>query len=262
MVKKVAFDKPPVVEVACGAGFDLSQRLTAGHIGLFWQTVESEFPNIDEVSPLPPPQRPDAVTIELSNLPPLARTWLSSEDGSRLMQLQGDRFIYNWKRQEDDDQYPSFDMVYKEFQECLGRFLKFLEHYKISKPDFRYLELQYVNHIGNSNGLQDVGKAGVLVDHTRLESKDRFLPAPTAYNWQSQYPMPDDTGLLTITAQTAISRATGGELLRLDMSTRGSPKEDTAESFDKWFELAHDWIVQGFCDITVPELHKIWMRTR
>jgi uncharacterized protein (TIGR04255 family) len=45
------FDKPPVTEVVLGLAFkDLP--LQVGHVGLFWQKVRDEFPNIEERPPL------------------------------------------------------------------------------------------------------------------------------------------------------------------------------------------------------------------
>ena len=260
MVKKVDFGKPPVVEVVCGVGLGLSKRLMAGHIGLFWDRIKDQFPNLEEAPPLPPPQRPETFTIEVSNLPPLPRTWFSSEDGSRLIQIQGDRFVYNWKREEDEAEYPNFDKIYAKFQEILSQFIDFLEISGYGKPRYNYLELQYVNHIGPWNGLDAVGSSGVLADHSHLKNSARFLPLPVAYNWQSHYELPEGLGHLYVTTQTAISRPTGESVVRLEMATRGSPKDSSASSFDEWFDLAHDWIVLGFCDLTVPELHKIWRR--
>ena len=262
MVKRVDFDRPPVVEVVCGVGLELSQRLTAGHVGLFWHSIQDKFPNIEEAPPLPELTQAEAVKIEFSSLPPLPRTWLLSEDGSRLVQIQGDRFLYNWKRDEEGAAYPSFDKVYAEFQEYFDKFIKFLDSFGLGTPEVQYLELQYVNHIGAWNGLDLVGGTGVLVDHKHIEDAARFLPAPETFGWQSNYLLPDGQGQFHLNARTAKRRSTGEKLVRLDLGARGQPKDASAESFDSWFELAHDWIVQGFCDLTAPELHKFWGRTR
>ena len=30
---------------------------------------------------------------------------------------------------------------------------------------------------------------------------------------------------------------------------------------DSWFDLAHEWITQGFADVTSPTMHTDWGRT-
>ena len=263
MVKKVDFRRPPVVEVACGVGFALTQRLTAGHIGQFWHSVEDDFPNIEEVAPLPPPNLQEAVKIEVSEIPPMPRTWLLSEDGSRLMQLQADRFLYNWKREEEEEEeipYPGFDIIYDEFKNHLDLYMEFLVDAGYEKPSYDYLELQYVNHIGAWNGLDVVGRTGALIDHMHSKDPARFLPMPRAFRWQSQYPMPDENGNLGMTVQTATKQPTGEDIIRLDMTARSGLKDGSESSLDKWFALAHEWIVRGFCDVTTPELHDVWKR--
>ena len=50
----VKFDRPPVVEVACGILFGTTVPLRAAHIGLYWQRIRNEFPRIEEAPPLSP----------------------------------------------------------------------------------------------------------------------------------------------------------------------------------------------------------------
>jgi hypothetical protein len=48
---------------------------------------------------------------------PLPRSWFRSADGHGLIQLQRDRFVYNWKRETPEDgPYPSYDVVVVEFE--------------------------------------------------------------------------------------------------------------------------------------------------
>jgi len=265
LTKKVDFQQPPVVEVVCGAAFRLGAKLKAVDVGLFWQTIRTSFPRVEEVAPIPPIITPDGIfQIELGfngNVPPLARSWLISQDGNRLLQVQGDRLLYNWKREQTDQTYPSFDSVYREFTRYLKKFEAFLRNQQFPDPAYEQFELNYVNNIGDGNGLSKVGANGVLIDHMRKSDGNRFLPMPEAFNWQTAYPLPNNQGRLQINAATAVVKGTGDQIVRLDMVARGKPEEPIRTNMDTWFELAHEWIVVGFCDATNPELHKIWGRT-
>ena len=263
----VKFAKPPVVEVVCGVLFGTPQPLKTVHIGLFAQSLRGEFPVVEEKDPLGPvieplPGHEQFTQLEFLTLPPLRRTWLISPDRRNLIQLQQDRFLFNWKKSEADDTYPSYQLVIERFNSYLRRFADFLVVEGIGCPTYRQYELTYVNHIQTSNGL-DAGLGNILVDHIRTERKDRFLPEPEAFNWATSYPLPNDSGRLHVIAQTAL-RLDGGArtpILRLDMTARGMPSNTDDDARTAWFDVAHDWITHGFVDCTSAALQeKYWER--
>ena len=52
----------------------------------------------------------------------------------------------------------------------------------------------------------------------------------------------------------------GIPLLVLEIKTRGIGESTTKEAIREWFDVAHEWIVRGFTDLTTPEIQKIWER--
>src|SRR5947209_6356975 len=89
----VRFDRPPVIEVACGVAFRLPKPLKSAHIGLYWSKVAREFPRCDDAPPIPMivevgSDSMPAIQIETSSLPPLRRAWLIDAQGTHLLQLQ------------------------------------------------------------------------------------------------------------------------------------------------------------------------------
>jgi uncharacterized protein (TIGR04255 family) len=176
------------------------------------------------------------------------------------LQIQRDRFLYNWKRAGDEDAYPRFDRVFPEFEKYLSSFCKFAESENIGTIEPRQYELTYVNHITMNNGLELVGEGALLVDHTIQAKEGRFLPPPSAFNWRSVYALPDDAGRLYCAAQTVRSTA-GDRIVRLDLTARGFPGDASDAARGRWFDTAHDWIVNGFVDVTAPEVQvKSWER--
>jgi len=100
------FDKPPVIEVVCGLQFNPISALSVPYIGRLWSKFEADYPKTREAAPLLP-------TIEQfgegsrgslypfgDELPP-PRIWFESADGNRLIQVQRDRFMHNWKKERD-----------------------------------------------------------------------------------------------------------------------------------------------------------------
>lgn len=266
MAEKIRFDKPPVVEVVCGVLFSTPTPLRAAQVGLFWRSIRKEFPRIEEMPPISPAiEGSQAGTMQeiefsLGTLPPLRRTWLLSDDGRHLIQIQEDRFLFNWKREADEDAYPSYDVVIQKFDDYLAKFVKFMADEEVGQPSYRQFELTYVNHITSSNGLGDVGEAGVLVDHIQQKPQKRFLPRPENFNWTTSYPLPANAGRLHIAAQSAARRSDGGRIVRLDLIARGISANPAEIERRPWFDMAHQWITNGFADATSTKLHKIWER--
>lgn len=259
--KPVKFTTPPVVEVACGIAFSLPSPLKTAHVGLYWSTVINAFQVAQEAPPLPlTVEHPEnegpgtAVQFELMNLPPLRRSWLINREGTNLLQVQEDRFLFNWKRTDAQPDYPSYEHVVSEFRSHWAGFRRFLSTNDLGAPTVRQLEMTYFNVIKGSS-------TDFLVDHTRSRGANRLLPEPEAVNWRTQYVLPDSMGRLHVTALSTRNVPTGEKAIRLELTARGMPRDARSEpAHDAWFDLAHEWITQGFADITSPAMHVLWGR--
>jgi uncharacterized protein (TIGR04255 family) len=250
--------------------FRTTQSLTAVHPVLFWEKVRNDFPNVQEAIPLDVFAAEGQIEFPFPVLPPLRRLWLTASDGRSLLQVQDRIFYFNWKRPPEDSvnldapPYPSYDRVIVQFERRLSEFRDFLESESIKGFSYQHFELTYVNHIENANGLGAVGMFGVLVDHMKSSSPDRFLPDPDAFVWSSEYALPGNNGRLVARAQTAKHKTTGEVLVRLDLTARGRPPGEIDDRARRaWFDLAHDWITHGFADLTSPILQRDhWRRTQ
>lgn len=265
----VKYSNPPVVEVVCGVMF-AQGAIQAAHIGSYWNSIREDFPKVEEAAPLSPILEDQATTglvFEWSTLPPPRRVWLFNADGSHLIQIQSDRFLFNWKHTLGASGYPSYQVVVAEFEKHLHSFVAFMRDKCGVDLSYRQFEMTYVNHIMKDNGLPSTRELSVLVDHVCRESSERFLPEAENFNLSKSFLLPEGAGRLHIVAQTTGSNASNDRLLRLDLVARGIPADvGEGEIADKarkqWFDLAHEWITQGFADITCLDVQKnIWKRT-
>src|SRR5262245_1488353 len=142
----VKFENPPISELVIGVYFEQEiASLRSEHVGLFWGQVRQGFPNIQQQLPVgvPIPQLSPQPTFSASWMP---RFWLEASDGSTLMQIQKNAFLFNWRKKETD--YPHFDAVKAAFDKNKKRFFKFLfEELSEAEPKAKLAELNYINAI-------------------------------------------------------------------------------------------------------------------
>lgn len=261
----IRFRQPPVTEVVFVVSFTMPQPLKMAHFGLFWERIRMEFPRVEDNPPLPgivpsPMDAPPMQQVELSFLPPLRRVWFLDREGRDVIQIQDDRFIFNWKRNPSDTGYPGFVEVNRRFEQHLGAFIRFLSEEGLGTPTYTFLELIYVNHVDASNGLGQLPATAILVDHKRDTSRERFLPEPVGLNWITQYALPGGRSVLHVHAQT-VPRAGTSPMMRVDVAARGTAATATEQSRLEWFQTAHEWATRGFADAVVATLQdEVWGR--
>jgi uncharacterized protein (TIGR04255 family) len=259
--RHVNFDKPPVVEVVCGVVFRPLSALKSAHIGSLWQRFMEDFPNTDDHAalPAPPPAGPQpGLVISLGPPSELPRVSFLSDDGCRMIQVQRNRFHYNWRRKDDANEYPRFPSVFAEFKKRYSTFDEFVTSVGCDAPSLVQYELTYVNLIARGQtweGLADI--AVVLPDLGWRKDSTRFLPPPQDLHWEATYPLPKEAGVLVENVRSGRHKDTGELILLLELTARGRAE---ITSFDDWFEVSHEWIVKGFKDLTGASMHKdVWL---
>lgn len=254
------FTKPPVVEVVCGVLFDPPGGFMLPHIGQFSKRLGHEFPKISEVNSLPPvvetfKDRPQNLVF---GRPPLPRVWFENTAGDQLVQLQRDRLLVNWKKTTPEHAYPRFPAVNAAFEKHLELFNAFMTETFGQAPPHRQYELTYINHIPADDtwqALEDIG--GVLPDLAWRKKPDRFLPGPERLEARLVFPFPDQAGRLHVRVQHGTRSLDQVPILVVDLTARGFLVDRKA-----WFDLAHEWIVKGFCDLTETRIQNdVWERT-
>jgi hypothetical protein len=85
-----------------------------------------------------------------------------------------------------------------------------------------------------------------------------FLPAPETVSVSARYLMPERRGRLHVTSQPAIRRVDSHQVMQLTLTARGKPESSRVPDIVAWFDQGHEWIVNGFVDLTTPTMHEIW----
>lgn len=245
----VKFDKSPLTEVVFGVKFDASD-FSSVDFGMYWQTIKEEFP-------YQPLDRPPIGEIELFPiLPSLHRVWFQSFDQKQLIQLQSNRFHYNWRSQASKNEYPHFEKIYPIFEK---KWLDFQEWW-LEKKDTTFplrpihYELTYVNEIDINFGWSDSGDTNNFFTFINKNWSETFQK-PKSINAELEFDIPDEMGVLSIRINQIIKLESNTPALILDLTTKSN---NTEIEIKKWFELAHDFTVKAFLDLLQNQIKNEW----
>jgi uncharacterized protein (TIGR04255 family) len=121
----------------------------------------------------------------------------------------------------------------------------------------------YVNHIVEQEPgafPSAIQKYSPLIK-LREGDPQHFLPSPKALLAELQFGIPEDQGLLRVSFKQGVRQIDQREVMQVDLSARKNAKADGSD-LDTWLEIAHEWIVRGFTDLTSEEAHAIWRRVQ
>ena len=262
------YANPPLNEVVCGVLFKSLDLLLTPYLGVLWQHYKDNYPTCQEVPPIIPIiesfERQPKPKPELTEIPPLPRVWFVHADGNGVIQVQRDRFLHNWRQLKRIEQYPRFEPVFDMFVNHFETFKEFVKKHNLGTLEPLQYELTYINHIYQGEGWStnaDVGK--IFSDFVWRAKEGRFLAAPEIINWRTTFILPNKAGRLHMVVRTGESREDSRPLYLFELTARGFIQNKSLDKMKEWFDLAHQWIVCGFTDLTDENTQRaVWKRTR
>ena len=254
MKSQAKYKAPPVIEVVSGLVFEPIRTLTVGHYGLFWQGIIDEFPDARHALPI---GLEDTTQIDPFFLP---RLWLVDSKQDALIQLQSNRFYFNWREGPNRSRYTSYTDIYPKFVEYWKRFLQFLRDYRLPQPPILQCELTYINHIPTSAGWSSMADVGRVITPLAWNGGSTgFLGTPKTVAWNVTFDLPDSKGNLTVKMQPAYRGQERELILVLELAAVGAASDASDQGLESWFETAHQSIVKGFEDMTRPDVQRsVW----
>lgn len=262
------FKSPPVTEMVLGVQFNDVPEFNPIRLGGWWQTVKNDFPNLQQHERLPKRivpkdlNQPAKLTLTLSNRPQNLRCWFLNESGTQLIQIQDDRFIYNWRKQNDTDGYPRYENIKARFKELFLSFCAYSQKNKFGEIIPNACEVVYVNRISQNElwkSHSDISKV-IGVD---VSCSDSFLPRPELINAGLSYRLEnngDFVGRSTVNINSAYDRKTREPIIHLQFECIGEPVTKDFVGMEKFMDIGHEWIVKGFASLTTEAMHKVWGR--
>lgn len=260
-----SYEKPPVIEVVCGVHFRPLGGLTIPFFGAFWQTIREQYPSTEEKPPLPPfierldpaaspPISMGDLSLEAFALP---RVFFIDSSKSWVLQLQKDRFVHNWRKVDEESVYPRFPEVSERFFAAWRHFTEFCSEQKLGEIESLQLELTYINHIPLGEGWEKPSQIGNVLTEVSWRPDHSFLPEPESMGWNASFLLPDRQGRLHVQLRLGIRQKDKQTVLLCELTARGIQK---GEALEPWFQMAREWIVRGFADLTSEHVQQAYWR--
>jgi len=265
------FDNPPVVETVLGVQFPELPDFRCTHFGLYWDRIKERYPKCVDKGRLKPAA--EAFPRKLVLLEPpvrimrggtAERVWYIAEDDARLIQLQPDRFICNWRELRGATKYPTYAKNSEMFLDEFSGFRRFCGESRLNEPSPNLCEVTYINHICPEDGESAIELFGRVFEGLCWKLPDDSLPRlPESATFNRAYVIADDVGRLYAQANIACHNETKRDLVRFEVTARVNHPSQDPEEIGSSLQLAHEWVVNGFVSMTNPEIQRErWKRTQ
>ena len=260
------FEHPPVSEVVLGVQFEPLAQWSVPQFGLYWSEIRAEYPLAEVQPPVMSQveafgQRRAKPALEIAFEPADVRCWFLTEARTRLVQVQRDRFMVNWRKVQGDEPYPRYEKdIRPKFLLEYSRFSRHLASLGIESLNVVQCEVTYVNEFERGEGWENFNDLSQLLAPWSGRMTDGFLPGAETAQLNLAYPMPEEQGRLHVAVQHAFRVRDSKEIIQMRLTARGRPAGSSNEEALAWFDAGRAWVVKGFADITAEASQQRWGR--
>ena len=264
------FDRPPVSEVALSIEFLPLQGWRTPHSGLYWGRLQAQYPHTEVHPPLASQiekygeefwQQP-MIRVEVVN-PDISRFWFLDDTRTRLIQVQRDRFIVNWRKVRGDEIYPRYeDDLRPRLEREWGRFKQFVADSHIGDIAVQQCEVTYVNDMPAGDEWRTFAESLRLFSPWWGRGSDGFLQRPETLMVQGSFALGGEEGRLHFVSRHVRRNLDQKEAVQLMLTARGRPKSSADADVLGFMDIGREWVVRAFADLTSAEAHKFWKRIR
>ncbi|MDP4013920.1 MAG: TIGR04255 family protein [Candidatus Nanopelagicales bacterium] len=245
----VTFSRPPLIEKSLGVEFgDPLSAQTILYMSALWR---NRYPTVQAQAPLLP-QLPLGATGSLIGLQlgvPFPRFWLISVDDTKLIQIQPDRLLVNW-RLRDESTYPRYGELRSELLELLREACDLLDEARIVSVDASYFNL--IRGVRPGSGLADV-----LVSAAELPSDSNG----TLVNVQILEVPPDGAPRSEFKLEAGQMKGSPSDIA-LNVFARSELRGSAASSdvVRSGLDHVHEMCLDGFLRHTEESIQQSWER--
>ena len=258
------FERPPLVEQAISIVFQPIAGFRIVDYGLFWTDLSAEFPDVATEAPLEAPIeqfdefRPVELLLQFLPSPPMPRAMFRNPKNGELIQVQNDRFGFNWAKV-GDAPYPRSEPLMARFKELFGRFVTFAKHQGLGDVTLKQCELTNLNVIPVS----DFGRTySDLSTALRVDPLDLGLPylQSEVFERSRQHKIIGNDGApvgrLHMVVAPVVSNVDKSQAIRFELTARSAPDIRSLDDASKFFEVARN-AINGAFDASITDAMRI-----
>jgi len=261
------FSNPPLIERAIGVAFDPLPSFSIGDYGLFWSELIGEFPLSEAMEPVSVEVeqfsefRPAQASFQIVPASVLPRAGFRNPATGELIQVQPNRFGFNWIKTGVDHQYPHSEATFERFFHLLERFAGFVERRGYGPLSFVQCELTNVNVIP----VADVGESFVdiatvirmprmEISCAELRLENQLIGAKHAILDDGGNPI----GRVHSLGQPTLRVEGDEQVYRLDIVARGAPIGAGVDGLKRFYEFAVTALNGVFLGSVTQAGRKFW----
>ena len=236
-------------------------------MGSSGRKFKEQFVHIIEQPPVPsiieefPNQPSGEAQLNVGNIPVLPRIWFVENNNNRILQVQRDRFTFNWRKIDGRQQYPGFSSVFENFEGLYNRFCQTITSLRVGSVKPLQYELTYIDQLIEGEGwrsLDDLAKIYNIFLGSQESSS--FWSGVESINLRTSFPIQDLHGRLHFGIVSGTKNPERKRMLQTDFIARGF-RENAEYPMDAWFQLAHDQILNKFYSVFTEDIQtNIWGR--
>ena len=269
-----SFRRPPVVEVVIGVQLAGTTGFSLESMGRFASALADEGLPVQESKPAIPvrPEHFDPKALAVgasldvllgSGHPPVCHV-LRSPSGDEMVQIQQDWMAVNWRKTSSDSAYPRWPSRWETFNR---RALLAERHLGNNSLKYGLVEVTYVNHIeldGTRTPHSEADRvfaflnsSGTLTDGFLSKAEQCQAELTFLFGPASNAP---SVGRLNVSISPGWSTADMRQIFVMTLTARGRPDRSSLRDVRGFADLAREWIVRAFSDLTTPYMHEVWAR--
>ena len=190
---------------------------------------------------------------------PLPRVWFIHRNDNELIQVQRNRFLYNWRKRQSNDEYPGYEKVVENFERYLSCFEEFLATENLGNLVAIEYELTYIDIIPKGHGWENPGDlAKVFPNLLSLTKQSVFLNGVQVINLQTILGLPNNLGQLIVSIRNAQRIPGNQQIIYIESKAVSS---GSYKPIRGWFNTAHNTIGKFFSNLVSKEIQeKFWGR--
>ncbi len=253
----IAFKNPPINEVVVSSYFNPPlANFRSEHVGLFWEKIKDAFPTVKQQFPVNMNQ--DSIPDEFFSMP---RYWFIAGDEIRLIQIQKNAFMFNWRRRKGNEYPRYYENIKPAFDKYYGLFSEFIRtEVGIAEPTIDLCELIYINTIEHCDfwaGPRDT--TNVIPSFSILDSGIN-TSEPPSFNCNYLYKVSNDLQLNISIRSGVKTQQQNAPVLAFEIKASGRIEGVAKTVSDEWFQRAHDSIIKCFAHMTSTNIQeKHWI---